>query len=333
VDSRLDEIRQKLSDPLEVVQALGLDGKMQRQRGGVTVLCPIRAERTPSFSVTRGPDGTLRYCCFGCGATGDVFHLVAAVSGLDIHRDFPLVVEKAGALAGVMRDVPRRNEPWLSTAVGYPPLEEVQALWAQGHSVRRTQVNPDLRDLAVPMFFSARRWWPWTVEELDLVRVLPLPEELPAWPSWWPASWASSWRLVTRAYRANGDFVSLHARAVDASTPKVRFPYGFEAKGLFLADRLGAAMLRGELQKLDALVFVEGLTDIVTCAEENLSLGKAYAFLGVTQSAMAALGEVKAQSGVEQLIATHNDAAGDRFAAQIKRHFPLAKRVRLDGRP
>lgn len=331
MDSRLDIIRFRLADPLWVVQALGLDEKIIRQRLGVMILCPFHAERTPSCSVTTGPDGSLRFKCFGCGESGDVFHLVAVVNRLDVEHEFSLVVEKTMALAGVAPRELERNEPWIAETASYPPSREVEALWKASHPVNRTQINPDPRDLAVAFFFAARRWWPPTIAQLDIVRVAPLPNDF-AWPSWWPPSWTSSWRLLTRGYTAKGEAVTLHARAVDDSEPKVRWPYGCSSSKVFLADALGAAVLRGEKQRLNAFVFVEGLSDIVTCAGDNFDLDRRFAFLGVTSSAMAGLAEVKAPAGVPQLIATHSDAAGDRFAASIKRYFPLAERIRLDGR-
>ena len=95
------DVREALSDPLAVIRALGLDKGAQRQAGGALVCCPAHGDRTPSCSVTRGPDGTVRVRCFGCDLAGDIFALVAAVRGLDAHRDFPSVLREAAELAGV----------------------------------------------------------------------------------------------------------------------------------------------------------------------------------------------------------------------------------------
>lgn len=95
------EIRGVLSDPWVVLRALGLEKGAQRQGGGALVCCPAHGDRTPSCSVTRGPDGTVRVRCFGCDLAGDVFALVAAVRRLDVQRDFPAVLREAAELAGV----------------------------------------------------------------------------------------------------------------------------------------------------------------------------------------------------------------------------------------
>ena len=89
------------------------------------IRCPWHDEKTPSCSVTRGNDGTVRARCFGCGATGDAFTLVAQVYGLDARHRFLEVLDAAADLAGLMRPerrargdrppparaIPRRPDP------------------------------------------------------------------------------------------------------------------------------------------------------------------------------------------------------------------------------
>ena len=58
-------IRAALDDARGLAEALGLlDGRRgrdwQSQPGGVLVLCPWHDERSPSCSITLGPDGTVR---------------------------------------------------------------------------------------------------------------------------------------------------------------------------------------------------------------------------------------------------------------------------------
>ena len=82
-----------LDDARGLCDALGLlEGKRGKdwhpQAGGAIVLCPWHDERSPSCSVSRGRDGTVRVKCFGCGATGDALTLVAARHRLDLAGDF-----------------------------------------------------------------------------------------------------------------------------------------------------------------------------------------------------------------------------------------------------
>ncbi len=128
----IEDVRRALSDPLEICTRLGLEEGAKRQGGGgLMILCPWHAERTPSCSVTIGPDGTIRVKCFGCDQTGDVLDLVAVVENLDPRKDFVAVLEIAAELGGVgasdrparrprsrppHRD-PRKEKPSLPAAV------------------------------------------------------------------------------------------------------------------------------------------------------------------------------------------------------------------------
>lgn len=113
-------VRRALVDPEAVAAALGLCEGAQgwgrgagwtRIAGGVLVQCPAHGDRTPSCSVTRGPDGTLRVRCFGCDLAGDALHLVAAVYGLDARAHFVRVLEHAAHLAGVRLSTPGDRAP------------------------------------------------------------------------------------------------------------------------------------------------------------------------------------------------------------------------------
>ena len=97
----LEDIKAALTDPWDVVCALGLDAGAQRQANGFMVCCPAHDDTTPSCSVTIGPDGTLRAKCFGCHLAGDVFTLIAAAEGSELPRDFNVVKRRAAELAGI----------------------------------------------------------------------------------------------------------------------------------------------------------------------------------------------------------------------------------------
>ncbi len=128
-------IRAALTDPRALCSALGLlegsggYGKGCAWRsitGGVQVCCPSHDERTPSCSVTRGPDGTVRVHCFGCSEGGDALSLVAAVHHLDVRRDFARVLELAADVAGVARPS-RSTSAWSSSAPHPPPRRPTPA--------------------------------------------------------------------------------------------------------------------------------------------------------------------------------------------------------------
>lgn len=107
------ELRHLLVDPWKLCRDLGLiDGyKPMRQARGLSIRCPVHADRTPSCSVTLAPDGYIRVKCHGCDFSGDAFSLVAAARNLDIQRDFRAVLEIAAGIAGIT----------LSSATPYTP--------------------------------------------------------------------------------------------------------------------------------------------------------------------------------------------------------------------
>lgn len=100
---RLDTIRDAARDPLAVALALGLEVDTRRKQArGVWTRCPWHSpDRSASCSLTLGSDGTARAHCFSCGASGDVFGLVAAVEGLDVRHDFADVARLAAERLGV----------------------------------------------------------------------------------------------------------------------------------------------------------------------------------------------------------------------------------------
>ncbi len=141
------DVREALSDPWAVIRALGLDKGAQRQAGGALVCCPAHGDRTPSCSVTRGPDRTVRVRCFGCDLAGDVFVLVAAVRGLDVHRDFPSVLREAAELANV--DVTDQRRAGLEPAQSRPLAPQARPQ-ASASDMRRRGLEPEQAAVLVP---------------------------------------------------------------------------------------------------------------------------------------------------------------------------------------
>jgi DNA primase len=95
-------VRRALNDPWRLCEALGLTEGAERQRAGLSIRCPWHPDQGPSCSVTRGPDGTVRVHCFGCGHTGDALSLIAAVRGLKLEGDdFGAVLREGANIAGI----------------------------------------------------------------------------------------------------------------------------------------------------------------------------------------------------------------------------------------
>lgn len=103
------EVKARLTDVHHLCAELGLlEGhKPARQARGLLVCCPAHGDRTPSCSVTLGPDGTIRVKCHGggCELAGDALALIAAVHRLDPRRDHPKILAIGAAIAGLTLDV------------------------------------------------------------------------------------------------------------------------------------------------------------------------------------------------------------------------------------
>src|SRR4051812_4029398 len=95
------EVRAALSDPRTLCHALEIDKGARRQTAGLTVLCPVHAERTPSCSVTRGEGGSVRVRCFGCEFTGDALTLISVVRGLNLRGQFREVLAEGARIGGL----------------------------------------------------------------------------------------------------------------------------------------------------------------------------------------------------------------------------------------
>jgi len=93
----LAAIKTRLSNPREVAAMLGLRAKPMRN--GVLVLCPVHGEKTASLGLRVGSDGTIQAFCFGCGLSGDVLTLLAAIEG-DFKRGLARAIEMAGGAVG-----------------------------------------------------------------------------------------------------------------------------------------------------------------------------------------------------------------------------------------
>jgi hypothetical protein len=302
------EIRRTLTDPRRLCDRLGLGKDAQRQAGnGILVRCPAHEERTPSCSVTNGPDGTIRCRCFACGWTGDALTLVAAVHGLDVRSGFRDVLIEAAAIAGLAAAVDelRGDKPY------YPPAQDVETLW------RATGPASDDPDSAAHL--SGRGIDPSNASRLGLVRALCLKTglwcQLPQWAryrgDWWPAH---GFRLVIPVYDVTGTMRSVRAwRVTDGEGPKRLPPSGHRATGLVLANERARQILSGETRAPARVVLVEGEPDMVSVSLRWPWLPVLGVYSGSWTDEIAA----RIPFGSELIVRTHHDEAGDRYADEI----------------
>ena len=313
---RARELRAALVDAREVCRRLGLDEGAQPQARGVLIRCPWHADRTPSCSVREASDGTIAVKCHGCDRSGDVLHLVAAVHGLDVRRDFTEVLNRAGELAGDARGdalvrprmPPREREPERT----YPPADELACLWNQGGSV--------VADPEVAACLRGRGLDADHVHRLDLARALPVRAAVPAWASYKRQPWPrTGHRLLVPAFDAHGAMRSLRAwRVVDSDTPKRLPPAGHRLGGLVLADAAGVALLCGAAAAPEAVI-VEGEPDLLTWATWLAQHGRAgeVAVFGIFAGGWTTEVAARIPDATVVYVRTDHDEAGERYAAVI----------------
>jgi hypothetical protein len=312
--AQVAEVRRTLVDPVRVCERLGLAKDARRQSAGVRIRCPMHAERTPSCSVTRGPDGTIRVRCFGCDWSADVIGLVAAARGLDARRDFrevlataaeigglhQLVAELAGDARPALRVVPPLPEP--APEREYPPADEVLEVWNGSRPV--ADVEPCRIALALRGLFPGP-------EAARALVVAPAPR----WARYQGRSWLESGhRVVLPAFDATGELRSLRAWQVDRSAagPKRLPPAGHRATELVLANPQAVNMLRAPAEPVRLLI-AEGEPDY-------LSLCQGYPgapVIGVVSGSWSEAFAARVPFGSLVTVRTHHDQAGDRYADAI----------------
>ncbi|HEX2873568.1 MAG TPA: CHC2 zinc finger domain-containing protein [Polyangiaceae bacterium] len=321
------EIRQALSDPRALCHALELDKGAKRQTAGLTILCPVHAERTPSCSVTRGDGGTVRVRCFGCDFTGDALTLIAVVRGIDVRSRFREVLAEGARLGGlhhVLAELESGSSPPADRPVvaptrqqeapreperTYPPREELAALWAAS--------GPVANDPGASGALVSRRIDPLDVDAQGLLRCFAqgiAHDRLPRWAAYQGQTWRDTGhRMLAKVFDQDGVWRSVRAwRVGDGSSPKRLPPAGHKAAGLVLANYLGARLLRGEPAP-KRIVIVEGEPDhlVRSIASPDLPV------IGVLSGSWHPGYAERIPWGAEVVIRTHNDQAGDRYAEQI----------------
>jgi len=312
------EIRSSLTDPRRLCDALGVDLRDHKRQanGGLIVRCPIREERSPSCSITRGPDHTVRFKCFGCDATGDALDLIAEVRGIPQTSFLELLAEAAdvAGLSSVADEIrsgrpapdrpPVKPLPPPEPPKPYPPSDEVRAIWDSAAAA------PDDRDTS--RYLVGRRIDPVAVHARGLGRVVRDP--LPPWACYGSRTWLETGhRLVCRVFDAAGHGRSVRAcRVVDGDTPKRLPPKGYRASELVLVNKAAWQMLRGA--STTRVLVAEGEPDFLTLATVQ---PETVAVLGIASGSWTNRFAEAVPHGVDVVVFTDPDEAGERYAAKI----------------
>lgn len=319
------EIKYALTDPRSLCERLGLiggKGSFRTQgRRGISIRCPWHTEKSASCSVTIASDGTVRVKCFGCDATGDALSLVAVANGLDVRAEFRSVLRAAAELAGLWAIVqeletgdveperPKVLPPRAETEpdVDYPAFADVVALLEE--------CDPVTDDPVVANHLVWRAIDPELVADARLAVALPVGGLTPWWASFDRQPWTrTGHRMLLPVYDASGALRSVRAwRVVDGESPKRLPPGGCKAAGLFLADPMALAWLRGA-PAIRTLI-VEGEPDFLVAATWRMR--ERTAVIGILSGAWTPELAARFVPGQRVLVWTDRDRAGDAYARAV----------------
>lgn len=296
------------------------------------MLCPAHGEKTPSCSVSLGPDGTIRAHCFSCDWSSDALGLIAKVHNLELRGPgFREVLMLGAELAGLQdlldslrgdkpyepheRPAPRPARP--EDEPQYPDAGELATLWSM--------CVPVDQDAEVAALLDGRGLSVAHVRELDLARALPLNAKPPRWASYrGDRETAQSWlltghRLILPVYDVHGQHRSVRAwRVRDGDTPKRLPPSGRKAAALVLANSDALMWLQHSedlpyVAPTMKLIVTEGEPDFLVRATTN----RYEAVIGLMSGSWHQGFADKIPTGSEVDVVTHRDAAGDRYAKEV----------------
>lgn len=314
-------LRELGSRPIaEVAAALG----MTPGRRGSWGPCPAcNADRRGSERHARGPLGVSPsakgWHCWVCHEKGDGGSLAALALVGVAHPDAEQVreVEAWAEAHGLClpRGAPRSTAtpyrppppPAPEPPPSYPPpeqLDDVRRRWPADDEARVAVVGwMRSRDLDA----SARMWARARIAARSARALVP-----------------AGYPLVVPLCGAAGETRSVHVRRADEQRPKTRSPAGYDVRGLFFADSVAVAMLRGTPPGAGLAVVVEGVTDYLRACQ---IAPPDVAVLGGISGSFAAIG-VLACLPADVWVLTDADEAGDRYADQAAAGCPRAVRVR-----
>jgi len=340
------------------LQAAGLAEGMAIVRNSIAP-CPMCGATKRSGNDKRGPIGFSKdgygWLCHRCGVKGDVVDLISIKLCGNLFRNIdkpeqqsvrawfaqrgacpPINGANHGPAVGSSPPQPlqKRDPRQVETGRDRPPQDELRSLWAATLSIIEglnlaPEYSDHLNDWLIKKDLS-----PVLCSKLNLVRVLPARPDY-NWPDWWPMFWANDYRLAAPVYEMDGTFASIHSRTCcdEKQKPKTRWPRGYKAGGLLMANPMAVKMMRGDPLDfggdIPGLLVCEGFTDFLRGALTAMNEGLALPIIAGTSGCFRSLREMKIPEGLNIFIATDPDDAGDEYADIISKQLAAYPTYRL----
>jgi|TARA_R100000084_G_scaffold35354_2_gene14103 hypothetical protein len=295
----------------------------------------------------RGPIGFSRteisWKCHKCGAKGDVVDFVSfhyfqrplkhlSKPEQAVVRDW--FAEKgyctaSGVPSHVLPDPSKRpkvNAPTFEGPVR-PPKEELNALWENTRTFEQAMEEATTWSAPICEWLVTRRFAPRVLDDTKCVRVLPPPVDY-NFPEWFPHQWAGTYRIAAQCFEPDGSFASIHCRSVTYAKgrkpagSKTRWPVGYEAAGLLMANNAAVEMMKGRAGTVDAFMICEGITDFMRACEQAHRESLNLAIVAGTSGSYKNLSKMSIPKTLKIFIATDTDDSGDEYAAIICDQLP-----------
>lgn len=302
------------------------------------VCCPVHQEKNASCSIHIASDSTVAFRCHGCGATGDVFTLIAAVHGLDVKRDFRDVLRLAAQMAGhweIVDALDGRHEYVAPARVVPEPTAEVIPSDVDAILRRMLELCPLSGRPDACEYLAARGIFPDA--QAVGVAALPYPDDqgavIDALTSEFGAAalieagqfkagrvfWSEQHPLLIPWQSRTGRLLSVQRRTLESSaSKKYLFPFGRsmprEVFGADLFDESLAFWRRAGEAPL--LTLVEGPLDALALRALNRHDGtpEPRIILGIPSASVWLPSVLELARGLDVSLAFDADEAGDRAA-------------------
>ena len=295
----------------------------------------------------RGPIGFSRteisWKCHKCGAKGDVVDFVSyhffqrslkmlSKTEQSVVRDWFAeqgYCTASGVPSHVQPDPSKRpqvNAPTLSGPVR-PPENELEDLWKNTRSFEQAMEEATTWSGPICEWLVTRRVAPRVLDQTSCVRVLPPPPDY-RFPDWFPHQWAGTYRIAARCYEPDGTFASIHCRSVtyaksrNPGGSKTRWPVGYDAAGLLMANDTAVEMMKGKADGIQAFLICEGITDFMRACEQAFRESLTLAIVAGTSGSYKSLSKMNIPNNLKIFIATDTDDSGDEYAAIICDQLP-----------
>ena len=300
----------------------------------------------------RGPVGFNRdesgWQCYQCGAKGDVVDFMAhhffqrpvrelTKEECSVVRDW--FAEKgyctpSGVASHIQPDPSKR--PVLNvakpTAPHRPPFDELKSLWEATKTFEEAIHDAPKWSEPLNEWLVSRRFSPLILDKTKCVRVLPNQTE-DRYPEWWPHQWGAKYRIVSPVFEMDGKFASIHCRSIapkNDKSPKTRWPSGYEASGLLMANENAIHMMRGNvIPDIHGFLICEGITDFMRACEQAHRESIPLAIVAGTSGSFKAISKIKIPNQTKIFIGTDTDEQGDEYAALICDQLPEHMTYRL----